>query len=144
MGLGYVFAVGDASKITTWTLQQTNEDKVRDGITAIKHIVADSISYRASERRSAASGFLQVYQRAMLGWPNIQPAKTPFASSDAEGAKQDLVRFVRGWANELHEHWPNDSIASDLWSAILKLDPDVVKSAPKHEPNGLFSPNRKP
>jgi hypothetical protein len=144
-GLGYVFDLGNAEKITAWTLRQQDERKIADGLAAIKHIAVAQSSYAETERQSAANGYLQIYQRAIAGWPDIRPSHAPFWSSEPEEARRNLIRYVRGDANDLNQHHADDPVPHDLWVRIVKLDPDVVKFAPPPpDPNGLFGPGPRP
>jgi hypothetical protein len=143
-GLGYVFDLGNAAKITAWTLRQQDERKIADGLMAVEHIVVASLSYRESERRSAADGYLQLYGRAMAGWPDIRPDPAPYGSVGTEEAQRNLLRYVRHGANDVHVHHDSDPVAHELWVSIVKLDPEVVNFAPPPpDPNGLFGPARR-
>jgi len=144
-GLGYVFDLGNAEKITAWTMRQQDERKIADGLAAVKHIAVAHSTFGEPERRSAANGYLQIYQRAIAGWPDIRPSHAPYWSSDPQEARRNLIRYVRRDANDLNEHHAGDPVAHDLWARIVKLDPDALKFAPPPpDPNGLFGPDRRP
>lgn len=135
-GLQYVLNVGNAAAISDWTLHQVEEQKTYDGVIALEHIMR---TYRESEQRAAAAGFLQVYQRAKSGWPNIIPGKTEFTSADPEEARRELIRIMRLSLIDLKAHAENNKTINNLSNEIQKLD-SGLKDVPQQRSKGIFTP----
>jgi len=136
-GLQYVFDRGNAAAISDWTLNQVEERKINDGILALGHIIK---TYRESEQRAAADGYLRVYQKAKAGWPEIKPGKSEFASANPDEARKNLIWSLRIEVNDMRAHHPNNPTINSLWNEIQKLDPDLKEAMPKRDPKGIFSP----
>jgi hypothetical protein len=78
---GYVYKIGNSEQITRWTLQQTEEEKISDGMFALARMQGD-----VRERERAAAGFLKVHEKLLGGWPGFRAMTNPaYHDSDDYG-----------------------------------------------------------
>src|SRR3712207_1788601 len=69
---GYVFDIGNAEEITRWTLEQTEAERVADGVATLANLV---VLESGREAKRAVEGYLRVHRKLLEGWPGLKPVR---------------------------------------------------------------------
>jgi hypothetical protein len=105
---GYVMRKGDASRITRWTLQQEEPDKIVHGMASL---LAVTHLRGLGEPEAASKGYVHVYRKLLTGWPS---------GSDGAGVgdKSKLAQYAVGAAESNAREHPDNLSAQGLWKML--------------------------
>jgi len=88
--------MGPPEKITQWTLRQSDEDKIQDGMSAL---LDRAMSPDPAVAGSAIGGYVRVYEKAAEGWPGFVPRN--WRTGPVNPSVEDMAEPQRARALEI-------------------------------------------